>query len=530
MVAGDLVNTASRIQSAAEPGTVLVGEATKRATEAAIAYEDAGDARAEGQGRAGRALPRAARRRRPRQGALKSAGLEPPFVGRDRELRLVKELFHALRRGGARRTSSRSPGSPGSASRGSPGSSRSTSTGSRRTSAGTAAAASPTATGSRTGRSRRWCGCARGSSRTRTPRLGAREARRRDDRGVHPRSRGAQLVEPRLAHLLGLARRSSRDREDLFAAWRLFFERLAEHDPTVLVFEDMQWADASLLDFVEYLLEWSRIDPIFVAHPRAARARRQRPTWGAGHRNFTSLYLEPLSETAMDGAARRASCRASPEELREQILARAEGVPLYAVETVRMLLDRGLLVQEGESTGRRARSTRSRCPRRCTRSSPPASTACPRRSAACSRTPPCSARRSRGRRSRPVGRRRGRARAAPHLARAQGDPRRPGRSALAGARPVRLPPGPRPARRLRDALEDRSVAARHLAAAAYLGMRSPARTRSSRSSPRTTSTRTRGAPDADDAAEIKAKALRRRSSAPATARSRSVPRARPFAT
>ena len=56
-----------------------------------------------------------------------------------------------------------------------------------------------------------------------------------------------------------------------------------------------------------------------------------------------------------------------PASLREQILARAEGVPLYAVETVRMLLDRGLLVQEGRSTSRSARSARSRCRRRCTR-------------------------------------------------------------------------------------------------------------------------------------------------------------------
>ena len=76
---------------------MLVGESTRRASEAAIAYEDAGDARAEGQGRAGAALARAARGRSPRRGEGRAVGLEAPFVGRDRELRLVKEIFHATR-------------------------------------------------------------------------------------------------------------------------------------------------------------------------------------------------------------------------------------------------------------------------------------------------------------------------------------------------------------------------------------------------------------------------------------------------
>ena len=94
MVAGDLVNTAARIQGEAEPGTVLVGESTKRATEAAIAYEDAGEHELKGKAEPV-ALFRALRVTAARAGALKSTGLEPPFVGRDRELRLVKELFHA---------------------------------------------------------------------------------------------------------------------------------------------------------------------------------------------------------------------------------------------------------------------------------------------------------------------------------------------------------------------------------------------------------------------------------------------------
>jgi class 3 adenylate cyclase len=94
MVAGDLVNSASRIQSAAEPGHVLVGERTRRATEAAIAYEAAGSHELKGKAEPV-PLFRALRVIGSRGGALRSEGLEPPFVGRERELRLVKELFHA---------------------------------------------------------------------------------------------------------------------------------------------------------------------------------------------------------------------------------------------------------------------------------------------------------------------------------------------------------------------------------------------------------------------------------------------------
>src|SRR6266496_3214676 len=94
MVAGDLVNTASRIQSAAEPGTVLTADSTRRATEAAIIYEDAGLHELKGKAEPV-ALFRATRVIGGRGGALRSIGLEAPFVGRDRELRLLKELLHS---------------------------------------------------------------------------------------------------------------------------------------------------------------------------------------------------------------------------------------------------------------------------------------------------------------------------------------------------------------------------------------------------------------------------------------------------
>ncbi len=94
MVAGDLVNTASRIQSAAEPGSVFAGDATRRATEQTVAYEPAGEH--ELKGKEGRTvLWRAQRIVSARRGELRSDGLEAPFVGRERELRQLKDLYHA---------------------------------------------------------------------------------------------------------------------------------------------------------------------------------------------------------------------------------------------------------------------------------------------------------------------------------------------------------------------------------------------------------------------------------------------------
>ena len=93
MVAGDLVNTASRVQSAADPGTVFVGESTRRSTEQTIVYAEAGSF--ELKGKEGLTpLWKAQRVVSGLRGSLKSQGLEAPFVGRDRELRQIKALFH----------------------------------------------------------------------------------------------------------------------------------------------------------------------------------------------------------------------------------------------------------------------------------------------------------------------------------------------------------------------------------------------------------------------------------------------------
>jgi class 3 adenylate cyclase/tetratricopeptide (TPR) repeat protein len=342
MVAGDLVNTASRVQSVAEPGSVLVGEITRSASEAAIEYEDAGSHQLKGKPEPVR-LWRAARVIAGAGGALRPTGLEPPFVGRDRELRLLKEFLHATSaEGKARLLSIVGLAGVGKSrlaweyfkyidgltetiwyQRG-----RCLAYGE-----GVAFWALTEMVRMRTG-----------IVENEPPDSAREKLRRSVEEFVHDDEERA-WVEPRLAHLLGLEERAGADPRDLYAAWRVFFERMATQHTSLLIFEDLQWADSGLLDFIEYLLEWSRNSPILVVTLARPELGERRPGWGTGKRGLTSLFLEPLSTEAM-GELLTGMVPGLPPDLRALILDRAAGVPLYAVETVRMLIDRGLLVEE----------------------------------------------------------------------------------------------------------------------------------------------------------------------------------------
>jgi class 3 adenylate cyclase/tetratricopeptide (TPR) repeat protein len=343
MVAGDLVNTASRVQSAAEPGTVYVGESTRRSTEQTIVYEEAGSFELKGKVSL-TPLWKAQRVVSGLRGSLKSQGLEAPFVGRDRELRQIKDLFHVS----AEERKAHLISVTGIAGIGK----------SRlawefyKYFDGIA-----TTVYWHRGRCLSYGEGVTYWALADMVRMRCRIAEEEDPESARAKLRATleehildieerDFLEPRLAHLLGLADHQARDKQDLFAAWRLFFERLAESYPTVLAFEDMQWADESLLDFVEYLLDWSRNHSILVVTLARPELLERRPTWGAGQRSFTSLYLEPLAQHAMEELL-TGLVPGLPSEVRDRILARAEGIPLYAVETVRMLLDRGLLVADG---------------------------------------------------------------------------------------------------------------------------------------------------------------------------------------
>ncbi|MBW3613408.1 MAG: hypothetical protein KY392_06055, partial [Chloroflexi bacterium] len=155
-----------------------------------------------------------------------------------------------------------------------------------------------------------------------------------------PDSGERRQLEGPLLQLLGFEDRSGAERGELFAAWRTFFERIAEAGPVVLVFEDLQWADEGLIDFIEDLLAWSRGRPIYIITLARPELLDRRPTWGAGQRGFTSLGLEPLGDEEMLELL-NGLVPGLPDAAVRTIVARAEGVPLYAVETVRMLLNDG---------------------------------------------------------------------------------------------------------------------------------------------------------------------------------------------
>jgi class 3 adenylate cyclase/tetratricopeptide (TPR) repeat protein len=150
-------------------------------------------------------------------------------------------------------------------------------------------------------------------------------------------------LKARLAPLVGGPAESA-SQEESFTAWRRFLEALAAQDPTVLVFEDLHWADDALLSFLEHLADWAQGVPLVILGTARPELYEQHPTWAAGLRNATTINLGPLSdeETArLIGSLLEQGVL--PAETQQALLERAGGNPLYAEEFVRLLADRDLL-------------------------------------------------------------------------------------------------------------------------------------------------------------------------------------------
>lgn len=344
MVAGDSVNTASRLQSIADPGTVLVDDTTRGVTNLSIAYEAAGEVALKGKDqpvvvwRASRVIGSI--------GGRKADPLEPPFTGREEELRIIKDLLHAVGR-------EKRPRSISVVGIGGIGKSRMIwelykyVDGLAETVLW------------HEGRSPAYGDGIAFWALAEIVRMRAGIAESDDTPTAREKLKGclaefvldaadASWIEAALLHLLAIEEDPDARSEELFAAWRTFFERVAEQETTVLVFEDLQWADSGLLDFIDHLITWAKNSPILVLTLSRPELHDKRPDWGAGQRNFLSIHLDPLADEEIT-ALLKGVVPDLPMHVIEQIMKRSEGVPLYAVEMIRMLMGTGQVAQKGSS-------------------------------------------------------------------------------------------------------------------------------------------------------------------------------------
>jgi class 3 adenylate cyclase len=154
----------------------------------------------------------------------------------------------------------------------------------------------------------------------------------------------AEAIAGQVANLIGIGGGGPVE-----ASWaiRRFFEALSRRRPVVAMFDDIHWAEERLLDVIEHVAEWSRDAPILLLSMARPELLEDRPGWGGGKRNATSVHLEPLSEPEADELIENLLGHpALTPEIRERIRAAAQGNPLFVEEMLQMLLDDGVLVQK----------------------------------------------------------------------------------------------------------------------------------------------------------------------------------------
>lgn len=344
LVVGDIVNSAARLQAQAEPGTVFVGESTRALAKQSIAFEHAGAKELKGLSQpvdAYRAVTVVGGRAPGRHGPE----LEPPFVGRAHEMRLLEDLLHATaEQGMARLVSIIGDGGIGKSR-----------------------LARELVDYSTTledefswhlGRSPAHAGGVAFSALREMVRQRAGltdtddEGRARDKLTATvaeycPDEDEQRWILPRLSGLLGLDPLPAGDRDDLFGALRTFFQRVSERAGVLLVFEDLHWADEGLLEFIVDLVERSHHHPMLVVTLARPDLLERHPNWGAARQRFTSTHLGPLADSEMTALV-TGMVPGIEDATVELVVSAAAGVPLYAVEYVRMLLDSGDLVPDAD--------------------------------------------------------------------------------------------------------------------------------------------------------------------------------------
>ena len=347
MVAGDVVNTASRLQQVAPVGGVLVGEGTWRATSHVIDYEPLDPVEVKGKAESipvWRAIEARSRF------IVEVDRSTSPFIGRDSELELLRQAYRRMIREESVQLVTVA---------GEPGVGKSRLIGEFFAWAD----AQPELFSWRHGRCLPY-----GDGVTFwalgeivKAQAGILENDSPENADAKLRDAVALVVEDaadhdwvagHLAALVGSrpGAEASASRDEAFNAWRTYLEALAAFRPLILVLEDLHWADDAMIEFAEYLADWATGVPLLILCTARPELYERRPDWGGGKRNSTTVALSPLQA---DEIAALVSAMLEetllPAETQAALLERAGGNPLYAEEFVRMLTDRGILHRHGRA-------------------------------------------------------------------------------------------------------------------------------------------------------------------------------------
>jgi class 3 adenylate cyclase len=340
MASGDVVNTAARLQAAAPVNGILVGETTWRATSQAIDYAEQDRVEAKGKGKP---IPVwEALEARSRLGVDVAQESRAPLVGREEELRVLRDAFARAHR---------EPSVQLVTLIGVPGIGKSRLVYELMQEV---ASSSPELVTWRQGRCLPYgegisfwalgemVKAQAGVLEADSPDVVAAKLDESVDGLVDPSEAG--WVKRHLGVLAGSNEddEANASRDEAFAAWRRYLEALAEQRPTILVFEDLHWADEGLLDFVDSLADWASDVPMLVLATARPELLARRQGWGGGKRNALSLSLSRLGDVDTSWMIASLLGRSVlPAETQATLLERAEGNPLYAEQYARMFVERG---------------------------------------------------------------------------------------------------------------------------------------------------------------------------------------------
>jgi predicted ATPase/class 3 adenylate cyclase len=345
MVTGDAVNVAARLRSAATPGTAVVGDRTYRETTWLADYSACPPLALKG-----KAEPVVGWQLiglRPEPVRRPTVGLRAPMIGRQDEFGLLQGLLQRVLR-------ERRPhlvtvlGMPG--------------VGKSRLVEELLESASGVSV--RQGRSlaygstslwaigeiiRADCGILRSDS---VPVMTHKLQQRLDELLAEKPAReqiGGQLASILAIQVQEGTASTEESRENLFWSVRRFVEAIAVRTPLILVFDDIHWADAELLDLIEYLAQWTGGVPLLIVGMARPELLELRPAWGGGKRNSTSLFLEPLTGIDTDTLLKELLHIHEPLPAVISAVGVAEGNPFFVEEILRMMIDAGALRREDGS-------------------------------------------------------------------------------------------------------------------------------------------------------------------------------------